>query len=385
MKHTILLLGIALSDAAAQPSGVIGPRIPADRQMRVGQALIEGRVVNELTREPVKKAQVSLNGPTNRTAVTGASGDFAFKQLPAGQYQLQVTANGFSARRPGLGLPRLSITVSADEHKSDVVFSLVPGAAIAGRVVDEDGTPMANCGISTMQWDNTQGTRRLRSSAGASSNDKGEYRIAPLVPDKYYVLARCHLTVPLPHPFIRRGTDVEIPSQGYAPLFYPGALDVSGAARVVAAAGAEITGIDFRMSPASGVTVRGHIAATGSPALPGNLQLVLEPQDPLRRQWLSTGAGFDRQSGKFSFRQVLPGSYEITATASLDSAFYHARVPINIGSVSPEPLEVQLEPAVTLSGMISLDGVGKAPFENMRVMLNHMDRQFPFQIGRAHV
>ena len=219
----------------------------------------------------------------------------------------------------------------------------------------------------------------------ASTNDKGEYRIASLVPGKYFVMARCQLTVPLPHSFIRRGSDVEIPSQSYAPLFYPGAPDLSGGARVVAAAGAEVTGIDFRMSPAVGVTVRGHVTAAGPQALPGNLQFVLEPRDPVRLELLRTGARFDRQSGDFRFQQVLPGSYEITASTSSDSAFYCARVPINIGSTAPEPLELKLAPAVTLSGTISFDGEGKASFENMRVMLNRLEHQLPFPPPQAQV
>ena len=219
----------------------------------------------------------------------------------------------------------------------------------------------------------------------ASTNDKGEYRIASLVPGKYFVMARCQLTVPLPHSFIRRGSDVEIPSQGYAPLFYPGAPDLSGGARVVAAAGAEVTGIDSRMSPAVGVTVRGHVTAAGPQALPGNLQFVLEPRDPVRLELLRIGARFDKQSGDFRFQQVLPGSYEITASTSSDSAFYCARVPINIGSTAPEPLELKLVPAVTLSGMISFDGEGKAPFENMRVMLNRLEHQLPCPPPQAQV
>jgi len=157
MKNAILLLVMALPHATAQQRPVIGTGVPAQRQMPVaqaspvGQASIEGSVVNELKREPIKKAQVMLNGATYRTAVTGAFGNFVFKQLPAGQYSLQATATDFSGLRPGLGPPRLSITVSTDEHKADVVLSLVPGAAIAGRVVDEDGTPMANCSVA-LRW-----------------------------------------------------------------------------------------------------------------------------------------------------------------------------------------------------------------------------------------
>jgi len=151
MKNAILLLVMALSHATAQQRPLAGNRIPADRPMPVGQASIEGSVVNEATREPIKKAHVMLNGATYRTAVTGAFGNFVFRQLPAGQYSLQATATDFSGLRPGLGPPRLSITVSTDEHKADVVLSLVPGAAIAGRVVDDDGTPMANCSVA-LRW-----------------------------------------------------------------------------------------------------------------------------------------------------------------------------------------------------------------------------------------
>jgi hypothetical protein len=139
------------------------------------------------------------------------------------------------------------------------------------------------------------------------------------------------------------------------------------------------------MSPATGVTVRGHVTAAIAQSLPGNPQLVLEAREPARREWLKAGARFDKQSGDFRFQQVLPGSYEIMASTSFDGAFYYARVPMNVGSAAPEPLELKLVPAVTLSGMISFDGEGKAPFENMRVMLNPLEHQFPFPQPQAQV
>src|SRR5262249_32362127 len=150
---------------------------------------------------------------------------------------------------------------------------------------------------------------------------------------------------------------------------------LAGAARVMAAPGANLTGIDFRMAPAASVTVRGHVTAADPEAHP-YIQLTLEPRNPLRREWLAVGAAFDRESGDFQVPHVLPGSYEIIARTFQGSPLYYARIPINVGSNTPEPLEVTLAPALSLSGTIALDDDVKAPFETMRVTLEPQEHRF---------
>ena len=376
-----LLLVFLLADAPAQ--GQFGrlqktpppANLPLSSQPPTGTGSIEGSVINELTREPVKKASVMLNGIVSLTAVTDASGHFAFKQLPAGQYSLQSNASNFPPprSRPGGTLQR-QINLTADEQKSGITLSLIPGASIRGLVTDEEGSPMQNCNARAMQFTYQQGVHKLTGLGAANTDDRGEYRITDLSAGKYYILVRCPRELPLPHAFVPRGPGLDLPSQAYAPVFYPGTTELPGAARVTAAAGTDVSGIDFRMLPAAGVTLRGHVSAD-TESTTGNVQVMLEPQDPVRREWLQFGARFDRRSGSFQFRNVPPGSYEIVAIARGEGSPREARVSIAVGSTPPESLELALAAAPGMSGELRIDGDEKPALENIRVMLNPIDRQ----------
>jgi hypothetical protein len=350
--------------------------LPVSSQPTTGTGSIEGSVINDLTREPVKKASVMLNGIVSLTAVTDASGHFAFKQLPAGQYSLQANASNFPQPRSRLGgtLQR-QINLTADEQKSGITLSLIPGASIRGRVTDDEGSPMPNCNARAMQFTYHQGVQKLTGLGAANTDDRGEYRITDLSAGKYFVLVRCQREIPLPHAFVPRGPGLDLPTQAYAPEFYPGTTELPGAVRVTAAAGTDVSGIDFRMLPAAGVIVRGHVTAADTESAPGNVQIMLEPQDPNRREWLQFGARFDRRSRSFQFRNVPPGAYEIVAIARGEGSPREARVSIAVGSTPPEPLELALAAAPGMSGELRIDADEKPALENIRVMLNPVDRQ----------
>ncbi len=56
-----------------------------------GNGLIEGTVINEVSHEPVRKAQVVLGSANAPPAVTDATGRFAFRILGPGTYWLQAS------------------------------------------------------------------------------------------------------------------------------------------------------------------------------------------------------------------------------------------------------------------------------------------------------
>jgi hypothetical protein len=199
----------------------------------------------------------------------------------------------------------------------------------------------------------------VNASGGAQSDENGEYRIVNLPAGRYYVMANCPQGIPLPHAFIRRGSETDLPRLVYRNLFYPGTADPTGAARVEAQPGGIVAGIDFHMVAASGVTVRGRV----QPLSPDrNLQVFLQPTDPLRRTFAQQGAFVNPSTGEFRIANVQPGSYELVAMTqggANGNASYFAKAPVEVGSSAPGPIELLLAPGAKISGTLVIEGDDK--------------------------
>jgi hypothetical protein len=312
-----------------------------------------------------------LNGRISLTAVTDASGHFAFRQLPAGQYSVQAQSNRYPVgRMVGVLTHQTSLTVAGDEQKRDLNLSLTPGASVRGRILDEEGNPMPQCMVSPMQMTTTDDGKRLVSAPGGlQSDENGEYRIVNPPAGKYYLMATCPQSTPLPHAFVRRSSAANLPVLVYAPLFYPGTADPSGAARVEAQPGGLLTGFDFPMMPGTGVTVRGHARLA---SFDGFLQVSLEPNDPLRRGFGGRGTRTNPSTGEFQIPNVQPGSYELMAGGAAGNQSYFTKVPLDVGTSAPDPIELLLTPGSQITGTLVIEGDAKQPPNPspLHVMLN---------------
>ena len=326
-----------------------------------------------------------LNGGAGLSAVTDASGHFAFRQLAAGQYSILVHSQKYPPVQDALdGNQQVSVSLAADEQKQDITVSLNPGAAVRGRIVDEEGNPISGCNAAAMQLRDMGMGRTLQQSGSSQSDDKGEYRISNLPRGKYYIQARCFKTVPLPHAFVRRDAVMDVPKLSYEPLFYPGIADPMSAATVQATPGADVSGIDFKMAPALGTTIRGH----AGPASGGIIQLTLTPKDPLTREFRTQGQRVDASTGDFRIQNVLPGSYDLFAQTSGDglARSYFAKVPVEVGDAPLDPIELTLAPTPTLSGTISVEGDTKPSMNNVEVVMNPIEgRPMMHQPPQGHV
>jgi hypothetical protein len=223
-----------------------------------------------------------------------------------------------------------------------------------------------------MQFRDMGTGRTLQQFGFSQSDDKGEYRISNLPGGKYYIQARCNQTVPMPHAFLRRTSTMDVPTLTYAPQFYGGAADTVGAAKVEALPGADLSGIDFQMAPARGVTVRGRVGS----APDRNIQLTLAPQDPVGRELRSQAARLNVSTGEFQIPNVLPGSYELVATALAEGRSYFGKVAVVVGAAPPEPIVLALAPAPAINGSISIEGeTANTPPNNVHVMMNPLEVQ----------
>jgi hypothetical protein len=181
--------------AEAQPFVITGSFQPASP---TGNGSIEGTVINEMTREPVRKAQVTLGSANAPPAVTDATGRFAFRNLGPGTFWLQASHPLFPQPTRIMPSAPASITLGKDEQKHDLVMTLTPGAAIGGSVLDEDGKPLAGCNVQVLEFQLGQLTRKLSGRAGANSDNRGQYRISGLPAGRYYLMVQCQQTLPAP-------------------------------------------------------------------------------------------------------------------------------------------------------------------------------------------
>lgn len=285
--------------------------LPATAQ----SARVEGIAVNGASGEPIPGAKIQLCAqPESRKMVVGIcnaaisdhAGGFVFSNTRPGHFYLASESKGYL--RDALvqnGQGGRDFDVRAGETRR---FRLVlwPEGAIIGRIVDEDGEPIAGIDVSAIRDDSSLGRRyvsRYQYWGGPSevATDKnGEFRIGELKAGRYYVEA-----------FVAawRKSGEELMKAGYIPAYYPDTPTLEGASMLCIGAG-EQRKIEFRLKPRPTHAVRGRIE------VPSDFKKNFEPLWGLRRddgayygQFMDEE--FDHHSGEWEIRDLPSGSYNL--------------------------------------------------------------------------
>ncbi len=332
---------------------------------------IQGTVVNEVTGAPVKKARVHLyrrDGPGQQeNALTDASGGFSFSGLPAGKYRLRADHpeySGSAAERAGhYGV---EVILQPGDDKTGVAIALTPMAAISGKVVNGEGDPVSYCVVEAMRYQWQGGKKALIAERNVQTNDKGEYRIYNLEAGHYYLRFSSNQEIPQPHALMPDKDVAGLPQLGYATVFYPGAAEASGAARVNVAAGAELRGIDMKLPREKAFSVRGTVEGPAQ-AFQGGERVQLLLTGAVEGSGTQTDAAPD---GSFNFDMMKPGAYVIEAWYR---AAYWGRQEITVKDAPIEGVTVRLQPAMEVTGNVEIevaDGSVAKPQGQVKVQLN---------------
>jgi hypothetical protein len=344
---------------------------------------VEGQVLKAGTGEPLKKARVVLRNVDERDVVystsTVESGRFVVTNVRPGRYRLSAERNGYLRVNYGQRRPNQAgtvLTLEPGRRVRDIVLDLIPFAVISGRVIDEDGEPMAHVRTMALRLSRERGRRELLPGAGAGTDDRGEYRIFGLAPGKYYVSAT---PVPSPGSISAEGDDEE-----YVQFFYPGVTDPAQAAPVELQAGIEMNGVDFRLARMRTVRVRGRVvAAAAGPKVERGIVVFLLPRGGMAAGPRNQNAIVDAQ-GNFEIRGVAPGSYLLTAFQSDRQRRFFARQPIDVGGSAIEGINLVLGPGLELSGRLRFEG-GEGKLDGLRVLLESLHGNFGGGGGAAQV
>ena len=362
---------------AAAPAGVTAPVRPEDA------CGIEGQVFNSATGEPIKKANLVLRR-TDRTAgvmgnssasystSTDAGGRFGMKDIDPGKYQLSVERTGFVSTQYGArgpGRPGTTLSLAPGQQLKNVVFRLLPHGVISGRVLDEDGEPVAYAQVQTMRYRYLQGRKQLMPFGGGMTNDLGEYRIFGLAPGRYFLSATSRGGMMFEATLDRSANPA--PEEGYVPTYYPGTTDPASAAPIDLQPGTQLRGLDLTLSKARTVRLRGRVVnATGTGR--SRIQLMLLPRDGVGIFGANRGAAPDPE-GRFEIRGVSPGAYNLMASTFDGQKSMSVTESVDVGSANIDNLNLVIQPGADITGQVRVEGQTQVNLSTISVALRARD------------
>jgi protocatechuate 3,4-dioxygenase beta subunit len=373
---------------------------------------IEGRVVNGRTGAPLKRATVRLAGimpapaPTPDAATTlptrpaliaretDEQGRFSFPSLDPGQYRVTAERQGFL--RQSWGARKYSggstpVTVGDGQSVKAIDFRLMPQGVITGKVLDEDGEPMAGVQVRAQRGFVRNGVKVWNTMANATTSDIGEYRLPELKPGRYVVMATPRAN---PASLINNAPSTDplpaTPEMTYTATYYPSTTDPATAVPADVGEGGEVPNIDIRLVKSRVFRVRGKV--TGLPPAGedgggrrGMVQVILTPREENRGGEVHLAAQVRVADGVFEIRNVPPGQYIAhTQTQGGGQPQYAAVTPVDVVGSHADGVVLHMASGGDVQGVVKVVDTD-APVDVSKMQVNLRPVGFGAQAPRARV
>jgi protocatechuate 3,4-dioxygenase beta subunit len=281
--------------------------------------------------------------------VTDNDGNYRIMNVSAGNYRILPVAKAYV---PAEEVEReKTIVVGKGETIEHIDFALVPGGVITGKVVDAEGRPMIEEGVSVFT---VPDNRSVFVPTYSLTDDRGVYRIYGLRAGSYRVAAG-------------RGEESFHSGVGrpYKRTYHPSATDPSQATVVEVIEGGETKDIDITFSrTVSTYTVRGRIIdeETGQPIANANYGITYY----VERGTSTRSGGYTTNSrGEFKLEGLAPGKYSIPVSPAPDSDLRFEEVPFEIIDRDITGLVIKATRGGSISGVVVFEGLSDKAREQL--------------------
>ena len=284
--------------------------------------------------------------------MTDSKGRFVFTDLPAGaNYFINATKAGYLDGHFGVGAGGLLgalIVLNEGQWLRDVNIVMSRPGSISGTIFDEHGDPAVEVYVRAFARITVGGRPQLASGQVARTDDRGVFRLADLLPGRYYIQV----------PFVRQTyssgltpadlagvtpqqaasgraipeapTSIDLseqarivvgdfllpngPSQGrlqtYPSMFYPGATSLSGAQLIDLKAGEDRTGINVSLRAVPATSISGVVEGPAEVLSGAVVRLVADSGDD-SDQLGDVATATLGPDGRFTFGLIPTGAYTI--------------------------------------------------------------------------
>jgi protocatechuate 3,4-dioxygenase beta subunit len=368
MMPALLALLATLVLQAGPPRPPAGQVPPATE----GTAVVRGRVIDKASGAPIARAVVTLQSTRTRVSVQNVADDrggFEFARLAAGAYDLRATAGEFRHTHltaiyspPGQDGPA-QLLLKDGEQRTDIVLALPAALAVSGRVVDDEGHPLANVRVILRQ----PGSDEQMSPTGQqrSTDDRGMFRIHSVAPGRYAVCAE-----PSSGMFFDSPGQQPTRRRKFVTTCYPSAAPAPG--RELVLGDMDVEHVEIRLQRQDTFFIKGS-ALSADGTVPSEGWVDVNRLERNRTSGTSTRLAAD---GTFTVSNVVPGTYSVAVRIGRNERSFPpderepewAATRVEVTTADVDGVLLQMRRGATLKGrLVFEDPLEAPPSEPLRI------------------
>ncbi len=257
------------------------------------------------------------------------------------------------------------LTLTAGEVRQGIALRLRPLASISGLLLDQDGDPLPNMNVQLLASVWSRGKRIWQMRSGASSNERGEFRIHSIPPGRYLLAV-----LPQGRQPVATRSDVSLGETQqeltYARVFYPSAMSIADAQPIEVKAGADIQDISLRMTAVPTATVNCHIEMPEGLSPETGVQVMFFPRDELSGALGAANAGYT-PNGTLTINGLIPEHYRVVTMIQGGSEYRGVdEIEVRPGS---QDVALHLGKGARLAGHLELQGPDAGEIAKFNVVL----------------